>query len=420
LAKAVNCVGNTDNPPCNKCKNCLEIEEGRSLDVIEIDAASNRGIDHIRELRESVKFSPANLKYKVYIIDEAHMLTTESFNALLKTLEEPPNYVIFILATTDVHKIPETIISRCQKFSFHKIPEAVIEKELIKILKKEGIKYEESAIKLIAKMADGALRDAESILEQAITFSEETIKEDEIRALLGIPNSETTEALIKTVISGDIKKAIDIVDEVANKETDILLWLTFVVEQLRDIIIFGKKGFENINKLYLIDFMEEIINAINMAKYYENPRLLIELAIIKITYKAKLPSIDKLIKEVTKSSLSSLPTKTEKEEKDIKNIFISSLKSKNKTLAESIVSISSENGKLKIIMKQDIKAYYMFGKNKYQNLFKELYEEISHEKINKVEVEFQKEQHKGNEMVEEVLSLFQGEIIKKITNKREE
>lgn len=171
LAKAVNCEHPIDGEPCGECETCKSITEGSSLNVIEIDAASNNGVDNIREIKEQVQYSPATGKYKVYIIDEVHMLSIGAFNALLKTLEEPPEYVIFILATTEVHKIPITILSRCQRYDFHRITSNVIKKQLIDLTNQEKVEAEDKALEYIARIADGSMRDALSLLDQCIAFN---------------------------------------------------------------------------------------------------------------------------------------------------------------------------------------------------------------------------------------------------------
>ncbi len=185
FAQALNCEKGPLPEPCNECSQCLSIQEGRSLDVLEIDGASNRGIEEVRALRENIKFTPSQARYKIYIIDEVHMLTIEAFNALLKTLEEPPPHAIFIFATTAPHKVPLTILSRCQRFDFWKIPERIIVEKLREISREEKIPVKEEALELIAESSDGSLRDAESILDQLSSFVEGEIGETEVNLLLG-------------------------------------------------------------------------------------------------------------------------------------------------------------------------------------------------------------------------------------------
>jgi len=186
MAKGMNCMNPVDHEPCNQCTNCNEITDSRSMDVLEIDGASNRGIDEIRNLRENIKFPPMNAKFKVYIIDEVHMLTTQAFNALLRTLEEPPAHGKFIMCTTDIHKLPATIISRCQRYDFNRINTSVISDRMETILNEEKISYDNESISAISRKADGSMRDALSILDQVISFAGEAIKFDEISTILGL------------------------------------------------------------------------------------------------------------------------------------------------------------------------------------------------------------------------------------------
>ncbi len=190
LAKAVNCQHQPAVNPCNECETCREITNGSSLDVIEIDGASNRGIDEIRNLRENIRFAPAAAKYKIYIIDEVHMLTKEAFNALLKTLEEPPAHAIFIFATTEIHKVPLTILSRCQRFDFRRIPTRQISEYLSNIAREEKIEIDAESLFLIARKAEGGMRDAESILDQLISYTDGKITADLVRDSLGLIHEE--------------------------------------------------------------------------------------------------------------------------------------------------------------------------------------------------------------------------------------
>jgi len=239
LAKAVNCETRKENEyePCNKCSVCQEINEGRSLDIIEIDAASNRGIDEIRELREGIKFSPTRLKYKVFIIDEVHQLTKEAFNALLKTLEEPPAHAIFILATTEIHKVPETIISRCQRFDFHKLTVDKIMERLAKIAKAEGIEIEKLALELIALNAGGAMRDAESLLGQIMAMEEKKITLEEVQTLLGTTDISAVIEMINYFGNKDIKGAISFVNKILEDGYDLEQFAKSLVNYLRKMMI---------------------------------------------------------------------------------------------------------------------------------------------------------------------------------------
>ncbi|HRT27392.1 MAG TPA: DNA polymerase III subunit gamma/tau [Syntrophales bacterium] len=213
LAKALNCEKGPAETPCNECTNCKEITEGVSMDVREIDGASNRGIDEVRELRENVKFLPLTSRYKVYIIDEVHMLTKEAFNALLKTIEEPPPHVIFMFATTEVHRVPATILSRCQRHEFRRMSIKQISATLRKIATAEGIEVSDAGLSLIAEGAEGSLRDAESIFDQVISYAGTVVKDGDVETLLGFTDRKLLYDISRAVIGRDARAALGILDE---------------------------------------------------------------------------------------------------------------------------------------------------------------------------------------------------------------
>ncbi|OGZ45800.1 MAG: DNA polymerase III, subunit gamma and tau [Candidatus Ryanbacteria bacterium RIFCSPHIGHO2_01_FULL_48_27] len=237
LAKSVNCPEGKPDEPCNKCEICMEFSSGHALDLVEIDAASSRGIDEIRELREAVRLMPARAKYKVYIIDEVHMLTKEAFNALLKTLEEPPAHAIFILATTELEKVPETIISRCQTFEFKKLSVPVIIKRLEGIVSAEHIKADAEALRLVALFADGGLRDAESMLGQVLASSDKITLED-VRMILGAPDSEAVEGLVAALLKKDTSRALELIDQTIDQGTDPQFFAKLLVRLTRHLYLF--------------------------------------------------------------------------------------------------------------------------------------------------------------------------------------
>ncbi len=237
LAKAVNCTNSKSGEPCNECKNCSEISSGRSLDLIEIDGASNRGIDEIRDLREKIRFSPSSALYKVFIIDEVHMLTREAFNALLKTLEEPPEHAIFILVTTEIHKIPPTVLSRCQRFDFERISVEDLINRLYFIAGKENLNIDKKALRLIAQNAEGGLRDAISLLDQLISYGGKNINLDQIRSVLGLVDIKTLEELTDLLIKKDTTQAIKLVNNVFSKGYDLHQFAKGMIEYLRSILI---------------------------------------------------------------------------------------------------------------------------------------------------------------------------------------
>lgn len=237
LAKAINCLSPKDFNPDNECDLCKEIIEGRSMNVFEIDGASNRGIDEIRNLRDAVRYAPARGKYKVYIVDEVHMLTKEAFNALLKTLEEPPPQVLFIFATTEIHKVPLTILSRCQRFEFRRIIIEEIVERLKLIAEKENITISDDAHFLIAKKADGSLRDAQSIFDQVISFSGPKIDVQQVMQILNIVNQEFFFRITDIIKSKDVKSVFTLVEEIACRGYDFREFLSGLNEHFRNLLI---------------------------------------------------------------------------------------------------------------------------------------------------------------------------------------
>jgi len=237
LAKAVNCLTNGKGEPCNTCDICQAITEGRALDMVEIDAASNRGIDDIRDLREKVNYAPNQARYKVYIIDEVHMLTKEASNALLKTLEEPPPHVIFVLATTEAHKILPTILSRCQRFDFRRLSQADIAAKLARICSAEGFHIELKALQLIAKAATGSLRDAENLLEQITAYYGSEIELGQVQAILGITGDWRTRELVKHMVSNDVSAGMATINSLNRDGLDLRQFNRELVEYLRGLLL---------------------------------------------------------------------------------------------------------------------------------------------------------------------------------------
>ena len=237
LAKAVNCLHPVEENPDNTCDNCREITEGRSFDVLEIDGASNRGVEEIRNLRESVRYAPAKGRYKVYIIDEVHMLTKEAFNALLKTLEEPPSHVLFIFATTEIHKVPATILSRCQRFDFRRITVAETMENLKAIAREEGLQFDDDALLLVAKRGDGSLRDAQSLFDQAVSLCGRTITHERIVQALNIVDEEFYFRVTDLIKTKNARGGIQLVEELLAHGHDIKEFLVGLAEHFRNILI---------------------------------------------------------------------------------------------------------------------------------------------------------------------------------------
>ena len=274
LAKAVNCQNNGKGEPCNTCQICKAINEGRDLDLVEIDAASNTGVDDIRKLRENVNYSPDMARYKVYIIDEVHMLSTSAFNALLKTLEEPPAHVIFVLATTEVHKIPATILSRCQRFDFRRISQSDTVGRLEHICQTEGIETDQHALGLIAKAATGSLRDAENLLERLTISHSSKISLENVQELLGITGDARAGEMAKHILNKDVTAGISTINAVASEGLDLRQFNKEIVEYLRGTLMIkvgseetldiDKPTIEEMKQIADESSAEEILDAIKL------------------------------------------------------------------------------------------------------------------------------------------------------------
>jgi DNA polymerase-3 subunit gamma/tau len=237
LAKALNCEQGPTNTPCDLCANCLEITQGHSVDVIEIDGASNTSVDDVREIRENIKFTPFRGHYRVYIIDEVHMLSNSAFNALLKTLEEPPAHVVFIFATTEIHKIPATILSRCQHYNFRRIPRAEIVQRLRYVADQDGITVEDRSLTSIARASDGSMRDALSLLDQAVSFGGKTIRHDHLLSLLGSVPHELIRDMMDAILAHDSPAAVQVVARLLDQGHDLRAFCAELVEHIRNLLV---------------------------------------------------------------------------------------------------------------------------------------------------------------------------------------
>jgi len=314
MAKALNCEKGPTPSPCNTCANCREITEGISMDVREIDGASNRGIDEIRELRENVKFSPASSLYKIYIIDEVHMLTREAFNALLKTLEEPPSHVIFIFATTENHKVPATILSRCQCFDFRRVSLKLITGNLKRIAEAEGIRISETSLTWIAEAGDGSIRDAQSILDQVVSYAGFTIKESDVEELLGRTDRRFLFVLSEAVLERNATRCLEIIDEAYYAGLDMKYFYQMLLGHFRNLLltrIAGKARAlldltdDEMAKLkaqtegvsqQTLQFLMDILMAEeeNIRKSYD-PRLDLEMILLRMAYLEPMIPIDEIL-----------------------------------------------------------------------------------------------------------------------------
>ena len=297
FAKIINCENLNGIDPCNDCVNCTQINTKQSTDIIEIDAASNNGVDEIRELRDKVSLVPSFGKYKVYIIDEVHMLTTAAFNALLKTLEEPPKHIIFILATTEPHKIPQTILSRCQRFDFKKISISDIKLRIKKISELENISIDDDAIELIAKLSDGGMRDALGLLDQLTSYTSEKINVNDVNDVSGMITIDKINELILHIIKGNLIDSFNLLETYDEDGKNLVKIVEGLIEFLKNTLIYYNSAEyfkdENLTKMYsevcelvsddeIYKMIETLIDSIKLTKTSNNTRLIFELAIIKI------------------------------------------------------------------------------------------------------------------------------------------
>jgi DNA polymerase-3 subunit gamma/tau len=239
LAKALNCVNGPTPHPCNTCQVCQEITSGSSMDVLEIDGASNRGIDEVRDLREKIKYMPVDGKSKVYIIDEVHMLTTPAFNALLKTLEEPPAHAVFVLATTEPHKVPVTILSRCQRYDFRRIPTTLIQEHLTKLVEQEGWNLDAESLALIAREAEGGLRDAQGFLDQVVTFGGDQVTPAEVARILGVTDRSALLAALAAIVNREGPALLELIDDLYNQGHDLKRFYQDLVQYARHLLLAG-------------------------------------------------------------------------------------------------------------------------------------------------------------------------------------
>lgn len=299
FAKAINCLNPKDSSPCGECENCKSIEEETTMDVVEMDAASNRRIDDIRNLKETVVYPPNNLKYKVYIIDEAHMITREAFNALLKIMEEPPSHLVFILATTEIEKIPKTILSRVQKFEFNKIGREDIIKQIDIILSDRNISMQVEAKDLIVKKAKGAMRDALSILDQVLSIEKEDFSLKDVENILGLVDFDSLDKLVDNIISYNQKESLDLLFYLRENDKDDEDILDGLVGYFRDIMVYKtsqnekyienleyieliKEKIEKISSERLVGYLEILNDYSNRMKLSDNSSLLMEMAILRL------------------------------------------------------------------------------------------------------------------------------------------
>jgi len=458
LAKALNCKEGPSVNPCLECSSCKEISTGRSLDVIEIDGASNRGIDEIRVLRENVKFSPTAGKFKIYIIDEVHMLTPEAFNALLKTLEEPPEFVKFFFATTQPHKVISTILSRCQRFDFRRIPALEITAQLERIVGSENIKVDKEVLFAIAKSSDGSLRDAESVLDQLTSFSKERVSLRDVVSVLGLVEQETLFEITDKIIQKDAKGALGLLNAIADNGKDTTVFLASLIEHFRNLMI-AKVTRGDAKLIDLPDDVSEkilrqseaftleeifsafntLVNAQEMSKRLESMRIPLEINLIKLahdkkgTYPAKVefptakdPAAGKVEPQISKKD-----TETGEFENPVHGISLDNIRDSWQNIINNLASIKmsvatylNEGAPIKLqkdILTVSFPRNYSLHKESLEKKDNKAIIEKSVSELFKTNLKLNfiltqetksKDESENNPFIKSALEMFQGRVIK--------
>mgnify|MGYP000858012984 CR=1 FL=1 len=333
FARAVNCLHTEDGNPCNSCEVCKDILDENVMDVIEMDAASNNSVDDVRELREKVKYPPSKGRYKVYIIDEVHMLSKGAFNALLKTLEEPPKHLIFILATTEVEKLPQTILSRCQRFDFKRVTTKDIVKNMKNICGEIGVDVDDKVLNLIARNSDGAMRDALSLLDQCISFKEGKLTLEDALQILGITNNDIIFEMVDSIKARDIEKSLHIIDEIMQKGKDVNQFIKDLLVHYRNLMIVKtstnpsdiidfeeetieryKEQVQDVSLPYILNALKILNQAENSSKWSSQPRIVLEMAVVKLIDSIDISSLEERIDKLEEAIQSGSMPKIEKRE----------------------------------------------------------------------------------------------------------
>jgi DNA polymerase-3 subunit gamma/tau len=319
LAKALNCEHGPTPHPCNQCQACQEITSGASLDVLEIDGASNRGIDEVRDLREKIKYVPVQGHYRVYIIDEVHMLTKEAFNALLKTLEEPPSHAVFILATTEPHKVPVTILSRCQRYDFRRIPTSLIQEHLEKLVKQEGWNIDADGLALVAREAEGSLRDAQGFLDQVVTFGGDAVSAPEIARILGVTDRGALLTAVKAIVERQGPVLLTLIDDLYNQGHDLKRFYLDLLGYVRHLLLAGlhpearalapvaDSEWQELTRLarqvpaaHLHNLLSVLLQGEEELRRAPQPRLALEVLLLKLVHLEPLIPVQEWLKRLAK------------------------------------------------------------------------------------------------------------------------
>jgi len=325
LAKGLNCVQGPTIEPCNQCASCKEIAAGQSMDVLEIDAASNTGVDNVRELRDSARYAPSRDRNKIFIIDEVHMLSTSAFNALLKILEEPPPHVIFIMATTERQKLPATILSRCQQFVFRTIAPAEIQAHLKKIVEREGARIDDSGLSYIVKASEGSMRDAQSLLDQIISFGGQDVGSEDVRDVLGFIPNELLDRTMDSIASGNSPELIETVAIVMDQGLGLQQFVRELIARMRDLLMMKlgladkvlgseeeraelRRRAEGFSEQDLIRYFDLLLRLETDLKYTSQPRFHLEVGLVKLAKAGHMRDIEEVLRDLKQELPSSLPS----------------------------------------------------------------------------------------------------------------
>ena len=391
LAKAVNCEHSPVSEPCNECATCRGITDGSISDVIEIDAASNNGVEEIRDIRDKVKYAPNAVTYKVYIIDEVHMLSQGAFNALLKTLEEPPKHVIFILATTEPHKIPLTIISRCQRFDFKRIQPQDIVGRMLQIVQETGITCNEQALQIIARAAEGGMRDALSLLDQAVSFSSEEVTVEDALTVTGSVSQAFLSRLAKAIYEKDVAGSLRVLDELLAMGKDPARFIEDMIYYFRDMLLYQAAPsladtferalidpqFKELAEIFSRDMIYQMIESFNRAqqdmKWTNHPRILLEVALVKLCNTQQSSQVDNGEIQQLLSKIQGL----EKQLQDLQRNGIAAPSAEKSTGQSKNQRVSKKTykapvGKINQILKQATKLDLQRVKSHWGELFEQL------------------------------------------------
>jgi len=418
ITKCLNCETGITDQPCGKCENCLEIDRGSFPDLYEIDAASNRGIDDIRNIKENVSYAPIKGRYKVYIIDEAHMLTREAFNALLKTLEEPPPHNIFILATTELHKIPDTIRSRCQTFIFKPPHTEEIVNYLKRIAENENLEFEEDALRLLAEASEGGMRDAASLLDQASVYGMGKITKAVVEEMLGFVPERYINEFFKYLKELNFKKLIALIEKLDKEGYDLNIFWEQILKGLHNSIINlvqnSKDKYFSEEDLKNLIYIETIFNkAFQEAKLNQNVKGVYELAVLKLKYLENLISIKELlekgVKTVSPKSEGAIKTNVEEKIEDkfsLKDV-INKIKKEEAIVGSILARSEIQEDNDKFIIKID-KSLAPTVKEKIEVINKYFPKNVV---IEEIEIKKESKTTKRDESVDKILSLFNGKII---------